>query len=61
MSGHDGRQGLQFVHQNEVLERTRSKEEGLSFLQWHGRRELWFFIVVSEMSYLIEIAGRGRK
>ena len=58
MCGHDGREGLQFVHLDEVLERARGEEERLSLLQWHGGGELRLLVIVSEMSNLIESTGR---
>ena len=54
MGSHNGREGLQFVYLDEILEWARGKEESLSFLKLHGRGELRLLVVVTKMSNLIE-------
>ena len=51
---HDGRERVEFVDEDEILEWTRSEEESVAFLQRHGRRELRLVVVVAQMSDLIQ-------
>lgn len=49
------RQTVQFIHQHQVFERSWLKKECISFLQRHGRRELWFLIIITQVGYLVQI------
>lgn len=49
------RQTVQLIHQHQVLERSRLKKERISFLKRHGRRELWLLIIITQVSYLVQV------
>ena len=51
---HDGREGIQLIHEDQIFERPRSEEERVTFLQRHGRGELRLVVVVAQMSNLIQ-------
>jgi hypothetical protein len=61
LTRHDGRERLKLIHLNKVLERSRGKEEGFSFLELHGRGELWLTISISKVSYLVQHAEVERE
>jgi len=51
------RQTVQFIHQHQVLERPWLKKERISFLKRHGRRELWLLIIITQVSYLVQVTS----
>lgn len=49
------RQTIQLIYQHQVLERSWLKKECISFLKRHGRRKLWFLIIITQVSYLVQV------
>ena len=58
---HNWRKAVNLICQNQVLQTTWGKEEGLPFLQRHCTGELWFIVIVTEMGDLVENAGREQE
>lgn len=57
LAGHDGGKVLLFVHKHQVLKRSWLEEKGVSFFQRHGRRKLWFVVIITQVGYLIQITN----
>ena len=60
LAGQNGRQGIDLVDKNQITKWPWSEEERVAFLQRHGGRELWFVIVVSQMSDLVQVTETER-
>jgi hypothetical protein len=52
---------MHFVDHHQILERTWCKEERVALLQRHGRTEFGLVVVVTEMSDLVQVAGKESK
>lgn len=55
LAGHDGRQTVQLVNKHEVSECSSSEEECVSLLQRHAATKLRLIVIVSQVSYLVQV------
>lgn len=60
LAGHDRGKVLLLIYEHKVLKWSWLEEKGVSFLQRHGRRELWFIVIITQVSNLIQITNRKK-
>lgn len=60
LAGHNGGKILLLIHKHQVLEGSWLEEKSVSFLQRHSGRELWFIIIISQVSNLVQITNKER-
>lgn len=60
LAWHYGWKVLLLIHKHQVLKRSWLEEKSVSFLQRHGRRELWLIVVITQVGDLIQITNRNR-
>ena len=49
------RQRFEFVNKDKIAQWAGGEEKCVAFLQWHGRAELRFIVVISQVGNLIKI------
>ena len=60
MAAENGRERLELVNKNEILELSRSEEEGVALLERHRRAELRLIIVIAQVSDLVQVAAKRK-
>lgn len=55
LTGHDGGEAVQLIHQHQVPQSSGVKEEGDALLQRHAATELWLIVIIPQVCDLVEV------